>query len=364
MKKGIIALLLAGVLISGCSTDTTGDTGTDEQTTVVSGAAGEYSILTPFEKSKLRQDYGIYFREADMVEIGRQLQEKSKENFSPNSYYLSEGALLDQERYYNLLAYESDTYPYGLNPRQPATYDMPDGTVLTNPRFVSDIFEINFHKSADRSVIDGVSIALVLKRVQVLDASLGTTYRVDDDTLYKIGESVGLRLQSYLRTLDGMVDVPIYIGLYVQESDVDTLPGKYLPGYYIGHSYSEGSTSQFARDSEQWMFLNSTQASQTIPQLSSDFSIFKTKVTSFMSDENIGVIGKAFIEDNEVSLLQLQITTGSKTYLELYSLTQYVSQELTAFSNVPLTIDIRINQNTRFVVSKEPQKDPVIISLQ
>ena len=199
----------------------------------------------------------------------------------------------------------------------------------------------------------------------MLDPEIGSTHKLSDDTLYDVGQTLGLRLYSYLSTLEGMNDVPIFIGLYVQESDVDRLPGKYLPGHYIGHAYFETRSDQFVRDKESWVLLNENEAMELIPEASSAFSRFRKSIHSFSNDENIGIVGKGFLVDDRLQMLQIELITGSKTYLEMYGLAQFVSQELSLFDNyqVPITVDIRIYQKSRIVVEKLPGKSSEIIEI-
>ena len=363
-NKYLIILSAFLMLITACAADEEVVEEPEEQTiSVLDSNKGDYSILIPFKSSPLRQSYASSFREVDMMEIGSRLQEKSKEHFDPKSYSLSEGSLIDRERYGELLNNQTDENSNGLNLEES---EIQDGSVtITNPEFVSDIIEINFHKNKKIEKIDGVSIALVLKKVQVLDPEIGSTHKLSDDTLYDVGQTLGLRLYSYLSTLEGMNDVPIFIGLYVQESDVDRLPGKYLPGHYIGHAYFETRSDQFVRDKESWVLLNENEAMELIPEASSAFSRFRKSIHSFSNDENIGIVGKGFLVDDRLQMLQIELITGSKTYLEMYGLAQFVSQELSLFDNyqVPITVDIRIYQKSRIVVEKLPGKSSEIIEI-
>lgn len=104
---------------------------------------------------------------------------------------------------------------------------------------------------------------------------------------------------------------------------------------------------------------------EVIPEAASGFSRFKKSIYSFAGDENIGVVGKGFLIDDRLQSLQIEIITGSKTYLEVYGLAQYVSQELSIFDNyqVPITVDIRIYQKSRIVVEKIPGENVKIIEL-
>lgn len=363
-NKYFLLILISLIFLSACRpTDEVKDPEKDAPVSVLDSKSGDYSILVPFKTSPLRQSYANSFREIDMMEIGSRLQEKSKEHFNPKNFSLSEGSLIDRERYGNLLSNQTDTNTIGLNL---SPYEITDGSVtLTDPQFVSDIIEINFHKDDKLEKIDGVSIALVLKRVQTLDHSIGSSHKLSDDTLYEVGRTLGLRLYSYLSTLEGMNDIPIYIGLYAQESDGDKLPGKYLPGYYLGHAFFESRSDQFVRDNEKWILLNEGTATDIVPEAASGFSRFRKSVYTFAGDENIGVVGKGFLVDDRLQRIDIEIITGSKTYLEMYGLGQYVDQQLSFFDGyqVPITVDIKIYQNTRIVIERQASGESQITEL-
>lgn len=360
MKK-IITLLTILLIISGCSsTPETPEEGTEKEIVkVVKGNVGDYSILTPFNSSSLRQDYGSEFREIDMMEIGYQLLENTKADFDPNSYYIGEGTIIDRSRYHELVEVESEDNPVGLNITSTDGFKMNDGTVLIDPTFISDIVEINYYKNNKES-LDGIAIALVLKRVQTLDKATGSTYRINDEDLFTIGSTIGLRLQSYLRSIDGLVDTPMYIGLYVQDSTEDSLPNRYLPGYYIGHSFSTSGASEFVKDKARWYYMGSTTIGEEYPQLSSSYILFKNNIMEFIAGENTSIVGKAFVTESSIDELQIQITTGAKTYIELYAISRYVASELATFDTVDVSVNIRISETTRFVITKNAGQEPVI----
>lgn len=356
MKK-VLIILLIGAFLTGCTKEDVPDDQEQETVTIVQGEKGDYSIIVPFESSALRQDYGVDFREIDMMEIGSQLLEMTKNDFSPNSYYIGEGTIINRDRYYTLLGYENEDNPNGLNIQKDEGFTMSDGVVLKQPQFVSDIVEINYYNKSDYTKLEGIAFALVLKRVQQNGLE---TYRLSDDDLFTIGSTIGLRFQSYLRGIDGLVDKPIFIGLYVQESDMDVLPGRYLPGYFIGHSFSTSITGEFSRDDSKWYFMNSDTMNSHFPQLTSKYTLFKNNVSSFYKDENISVVGKAFVNGDSVNNIQIQVTTGSKTYVELYALTQYINSQLVDLEDYDVVVNIRINQTTRFVITKNKGQDAVI----
>ncbi|CAM3592502.1 CamS family sex pheromone protein [Erysipelothrix urinaevulpis] len=364
MKNKITLLLALMLLLSACGSKKKEEpVEEDKPVSIVDSNKGDYSILVPFINSPLRQSYASNFREIDMMEIGSGLQERSKEFFDPDKYSVSEGSLIDRDRYNNLLGNQSDKNPNGLNLKP---FEIKDGSVtLKDPTFVSDIVEINFHRSNKVDEVDGIAVALVLKRVQILDHKIGSTHKLSDETLFEVGRTLGLRLYSYLSSLEGMGDVPIYIGLYAQESDIDKLPGKYLPGNYIGHAFFKTRSDQFVKDNEQWILLNDKIARDKIPDAASSFSRLRKNIHTFAGDENIGVVASGFLVDDRLQKINIEVVTGSKTYLEIYALSQYINKELAMFDayQVPVKVDIRIYQKSRVVIERSPGKDSKIIEL-
>ncbi|QIK69678.1 hypothetical protein G7062_04910 [Erysipelothrix sp. HDW6C] len=376
-KIGLAVIILA--VLTGC-TPTAEEANPDEpQTSVISGNKGDYSIISPFVTSPLRTTYAQGFRETDVLEIGRRLQDKSKEYFAPSSYFVSEGSVLDETRYNELTRRRSDSNPFGLNPASEGEplvdqiYDekgeVTGEVTIPKPYFVSDITELTFHKDKNRKEVDGVSFALVLDRYQVLDN--GSYHYLSDDTFYRLANDyIAVQFEAYLRNrVPGLEETPIMIAFYVQDSAadmgniVDNAPGKFVPGHYIAHGYykDQRESGTLTRDNEQWLLLNSTEASTQLPQSYGNFSVFKRKIANYFGDENIGVIGMAFVVDGKIQQYQIEVNTGSKTQLELYGITQYLSSIVTELdsSDVPITVNVKLYQNTRAVINYTPGQTPV-----
>lgn len=355
-KKRVLFIILSWVMV-GCSPSETlpDDNEVTDQQVVQSTKAADYEMLVPFVPSPVRQIRTIGAREIDSHEIGRQLLENSKEHFSVNNYFISEGQLIDESRYIDLLQFKSEDNPDGIMVKYTEGLDI-DGVTLVNPIFMSDIFELNFHQKNKENSIDGVSLAIVLKRYQVLDETTGIMHALSDDALFNIGQTLGLQLSAYVRSLENMSDVPLYIGLYVQSSDIDKLPGNYLPGYFIGDAYSASSSMTFSRSTEGWLLLSDANAQSMIPEIVSQFDLLKRKIILFTGDESVGVVGKVFIDNNSLESIQVDLNVPSKTYLETFGLGQYIAQEIEGLSNFDITVKVKLDvySKTRAVVIKNP----------
>lgn len=367
MKKLLVLLVLV-LSLTACFRNQE-DTEEQETTEVISGKKGDYSIITPFNTSVIRQNYVQGYREIDTLEIGKRLQEKSKEYFSPDKYYISEGTILDDYHYQQLINRKDDEYKYGLNAAKDSPYEevvTVDGettsTVIPNPRFVHSFYEVNFHKDKGREKLDGVSIAVVLDRNQVVDSSTGQSIAVSDESLFTIAsDMLSVQLNAYLRSIEEVKDIPVMIAFYVSNSIDDNIAGGYLPGYYIGHGFYESGreTTTLVKDVERHYLLNSTLASKDIPQAHGNFSVFNKKVMEFINDESVGVVGTAFAINKEVQSYNIQVMTASKTELELYGVTQFIMSQVKSLDNnrVPINVDIKIYEDTRAIVSVNADGD-------
>jgi protein involved in sex pheromone biosynthesis len=355
MKRKLLVVGLVGLLILvGCGSKSKGDGDVDD--TIVKTEKGEYDLIAPFEASPIRYMHAINYREQDVMEVGRRLIEKSKEHFSTDSYRMSEGQVINETRYSELMTYKSTNNPNGLMTRYDGGLEI-DGVKLERPVFLNGIFEIAFHKDKGTKV-DGVSVALVLNRNQTIDSSTGAYHRLSDEALFKVGQSMGIQLGAYIRSLGNLSDVPIYIALYAQSSSEDKLPGNYLPGYYIGDALVKDNAASFKTNKEGWLMLSDTEATKKIPNVAAEFRNLRSGVTFFTGDESTSLIGKAFLVDNKLELINYEVNVGAKTFMEMYSVGRYIMAQLNDSENldVELKVNIKTYQNTRAVIIKRPHE--------
>lgn len=355
MKQKILLIGLVLLLVlSGCSNSDKNKPDVDD--TVVKTEKGEYDLIAPFNASPIRFLHAVNYREMDVMEIGRRLIEKSKQHFSTDSYRMSEGQIIDESRYSELMTFKSTRNPNGLMTLYDQGLEI-DNVKLERPIFLNGIFEVAFHKDKG-SKVDGVSIALVLNRNQVTNSQTGAFHRLSDEALFKVGQSMGIQLGAYIRSLGSLSNVPIYIALYAQSSNEDKLPGNYLPGYYIGDAIVKDNAASFKTNNEGWIMLNNEEANKKIPNVAAQFRSLRNSVTFFTGDESTSLIGKAFLVNNKLELVNYEVNVGAKTFLEMYSVGRHIMAQLDAGEgiDVELKVNIKIYQNTRAVIIKRPNE--------
>lgn len=330
MKRVIVFLCL--ILLSSCVTDNSNQ----DPTIIERLDNNEYSMILPFVASEVRQYHGTYLGRADFLEIGSRLEDKSKEHFNVDDYYLSEGRVITNSELSRLVRRESSDNPYGLNP--PSGSEFLVGTsdiAVVDAVVVADVVEIDFYQQSGGEIkLAGMSFAIVLN--QSLSSPDGLI-NVSDQVLYDYGSNMGRKLDRYIRSLSDMEDMPIYIALYVTNPSDAILPGR-----YIADGYFTARGGQFSPSNEQWVLFPSAQATSMDAVLADKFNALKTRITEFIP-ESVGVVGEARYVDNQTDFLRLTLTIQAKTYSEIRGLTQFTIELLQDLDQRDFPIVVRIN---------------------
>ncbi len=344
MKKILTGIII--VFLTACSSSIE----PGDNTIIEKNDRNEYSVILPFKASDIRQYHGTYLGRADFLEIGSRLEEKSKEYFDINEYYLSEGHVISNSDLTKLVRRESTDNPYGLNPPSGSQFLVGTSDIsVTDAVVVADIMEIDFYQELNGSTsLAGMSFAIVLN--QSLSSPNGLV-TVTDKVLYEYGSNMARKLDRYIRSLSDMEDMPIYIALYVTNPTDAVLPGR-----YIADGYFTARGGQINTNNEQWVLFPSTQAASLDAALTDKFNGFKSSITKFIP-ESVGVIGEARYVDNETNFLRITLSIQAKTYSEIRALTQYTTELLKEIDQRDYDIVVRINSISETLVLIELSKD-------
>lgn len=346
------------MLLTGCFG---GDDIIDDPDIIQPTTQGEYTLIANFAVSPVRLYHGTYLGSYDAMEIGRRLQQKSKAHFSIEQHYLQEGQILNYDRLISLVRRESDTNPQGLNPPTGSTFDIGDGRTFVNDAVVvADIVELNFMGNASENfVLKGISLTVVLNQnVRRTVDGVDTFVTIQTDRLYQFGTDIGRKLESYIRTIPSVGDVPIFITLYSTASSDATLPGS-----FIGEGIFRNRSGQFIRNQEKWVILPSNEATSLDATLSSQFASLKASLQNLLP-ESVGVIGKARYIDDEADELKITINMVGKTYTEVSMVTQITAQLLDTFENkdMLIVVEVRSLGTVMAVLQRKPNEDkPTVI---
>jgi protein involved in sex pheromone biosynthesis len=345
VKHKILLVLMFVISLSACS-PTPDPNGPDD----IIRQDGEYAMVDQFTPSANRVYHGTYLPIHQALEVGSRLVDLSKEHFDVNEYYLQEGSIITLTRLGALVRRESATNPIGLNPPSGSLFPNGSGVDVADAVVVTDVMEVNFmQKRGNDYTLAGISIAIVLNPNQSVGES---RVRITPERLYEYGSDMGRKLESYLRGLSGVGDVPIYITLYSLES-VDAI----LPGGMIGEGLFLSRSGQFSRLNESWILIPSNASNELNPLVHSLFLQLKNKV-QILLPEATGVFARARVINQRIDLMVIDVNANVKTYTELLALTQLILNEVTDFEEQKMDIKIHIkNLNSTLVLIEKKAND-------
>lgn len=348
MRKKLIMILIMILSLAGCTqTDSEGH----DVTILTETNEGEYAYILPFESTDTRSYHGTYQSRYDIIEIGVGLEDYSKAYFPTDDYYAQEGQIITRDILTNLVARESDTNTQGLNPSKGSSFLTGNGDEsIIDPVVVTDVFELDFIKKNNNDyTADGITLAIVVNKNQTTTVDgVTTSYTISDDRLWEYASNAGRKLESYLRTLEGIADMPICILIYSTASSDATLPGG-----YIGSGYFTGRTGQFSQFSEQWVLIPTTEANSLDSDTYNKLVNMKAAIKEFLP-ESITIMGQAKYVDGAVTLLKIQIGVKGKTYAEIRALTQYCAQLIRDFSeDMRIVVNIKSNDEVVSIIERK-----------
>lgn len=334
INKGLVILLL--IVLVACQNDPL----EEEQLVLVTGIKGDYSMVVDFVSSKTRDYHGTYLGRYDAIEIGKRLVEKSKQHFDVQSHFLQEGQIITNDILTRLVRRESATNVAGLNPASGSEFDIGDGRrFILDAVMVADVVEVNFVGPASQGYpLKGLGIAIVFNQTQTatVNGVPNTTVTISDERLYQYASDVGRKLESYLRSLTGVGDLPIYITLYSTKS-----ADSFLPGSFIGEGYFVARSGQFIKNNESWVLFPSNDALMLDPNTSTNFNGLKQTLQTLLP-EAVGVIGKGRYVNQELNYLKININMIAKTYSEVIAITQTAMTIIERFDNKDAHIVVEV----------------------
>lgn len=359
MRSKIIVLFLLISMLTACS-----NKNKESDLLIEKANKGNYDIVIPYDISSTREYHTQYANSSeDFDTIGSRLLDMSKEYFPINEYVLGEGSVITYNRLIQLVGRESDTQEMGLNPRRGEAIDIGvKGIEMINAVLVRDVIEQDFYKVKDgEAELAGMSLCIALNPVQDVQRDGKTTsYTLSDDFLFDYGTMMARKLERYMRTLGESRDVPILITLYVNGES-----GSYVPGYMLGKALFEDRTPSFERLNEKWVLYPSNQATSIDSDNTAQFSTFKTALSEFIEDD-VGIVGIAFYEQNTLQKLNITVQYTHKTYVELVSIIQYCSTLLETFGNDTFDIIVHFknqSQTKAIVLKYAGSQESIVVSM-
>lgn len=355
MKKLMIILL--SFLLVGCNNEKENDS-----TIVIENKLGDsyYSLVSPYQGSLTREYHSLYSgTKLNFKEVSRGTQLISLDYFSNKNYYLQEGQLLNMDDLRTLLARESDSNAFGTNPIKGEKLAI-EGTnlELSDLVVVNDIIEQNYMQlEGSNFILGGISLAIVLNSIHkyTSESNIEREVTISDDQLYRYANEASLKIERYLRQLDGVDSkTPILITYYKTNSS-----DSYLPGNFIGKAYLSNKSPKFETIDEKWLFFPSDAATKQDTKTTENFEMLKRSLYQFVP-ESVGVIGRGKYLDGSLNYLALDIHVQTKTYSETVAIISYVAELIKDFyGDYEINIKVISQDDIEGVVYRKANSDDI-----
>lgn len=318
--------------------------------------------LSPEGTYEPSNNRGITLRMNSGLNIGifeKDLIRLSQDAFSTSDYYIKEGQMLTSEMVTNWLgraaeipteneegerseeAIARDEFLQGLNPTQSPDFN-PESGVYDHearvPNYLESILEFDFYQNSEAENPSGLSIGLAMN---TMDYYQDDEYRqfeqeISPEVALEQGQAMANEIVSRLRTVEGLGEIPIMVGIYEQSARDDLAGGVYVA---TGESLN-GST---AIDS--WNMLNEERLIFPLEGSNSAegnaFANFKSEVESYFPNLS-GITGRAHYIDEQLVNLSINIMTQFYGEQEIISFAQYLKQSAGTYLPMDLNVEILV----------------------
>lgn len=330
MKKSIWILLFI-ILLTGCNSNDK----KVEPTYQINYNDDYYNIYIPYKKG-VSNNYLLTTNvvDFDINTIEKNLIQISSTEFDSKKYFYQEGQYLKEKDLIKLLDKEH------LNKTD---INKIDGKKVT-PTFIAGIFEKNFlDKNGD---LAGISLGIVLNPYQSYDSN-NNYVEYDKDKLIDFASEASVKLIKYLRDEKELINVPILVALYVEQS-----PDKNVSGDYLYYGVSKDYELELNNIDQKKYYMNNSNVKKNDKTNYDNFQKVKENIHNY--DSSIYVSGLGYYSGDKLMKLDITITKSYYTYGELMYISQLISENiLKYFSSVKVIVDIKAINDLQAYVAKE-----------
>jgi len=317
---------------------------------------GYFMTALPLQPSPIRGLIHTYIRNrADIEQVEKSLMRLATEYFNPDDgYFFREGQYLERDFVLNVLqAHNPEIENHrGLNPAVGSSISFrgevfengQEGTESIRP--LAYLLEQNFATVQENEdggsgfQLEGVAIAIALNPYHwVVDRTIGSEneYRMTDDEIIEIGESIAADLLPLLRQEEGLEDVPIILGLYILRSYREVIPGGFAR---IAHIESGRSINYWKTVHEQhFMLPDLTSAINEFDvNINDQFNFFKNNIGNYFPHHH-GIVARAHVVNSQVYRISIVFNMSFYGFSEKLGFHQFLVEQIGYFSP---EYDIRI----------------------
>lgn len=369
-----IPAMISLSLIVGCVPSITNDTeviqeiDSEVETTTIPNlqlSDQYYRTLLPYEKSASR---GMIVSNVnskyDVKEVENGLTRISQRSYSPDKYFFQEGQMLDAEVVSSWLSRKSKNQPLGLNPE--VTEGMtPEQRATQAPMYLAHILEQNYlGKTDDNKVkLAGISIGLALNSIYYYQKiQYGPTFEepIPESALLEQGKKMANEIVARMRTMEGLENVPITIGLFKQESRNSIVPGTYMA--FGNAPEGKGSIGEWKPINEEFILFPQPISEEKYREMDNAFKNFKQDIDEYFSNYT-SVIATGFYQDDLVKKMTIDIPIQFYGSAEIIGFTQYMAGSV--IKRFPDSIQVEvsvtsINGPEAFLIKKAGDKEPYV----
>ncbi len=319
-----------------------------------------YRTLLPFKESASR---GLVVNNLntryDIREVEEGLLRLSTQKYSTDNHFFQEGQYITEEMALSWIRRESETNPEGLNPA--VTEDMTDDEIAEKaPIYLAHIVEQNYLTMTDEKKVrlEGISIGLALNSVYYMRS--GKSVPIPDKVLEEQGTLMGEEIVKRLRSIEGLENVPIMIGLFKQESNNSIVPGHYFAS--VVAEGGKGPTGWKAVDEKHVLFPSSSN-DEMYRDVDTAFRNFKQAIDDYVPSF-VNIIGRGHYINGTLRSLEIEVPIQFYGKSETIGFVQYFTGLIPKYlPNVPIEVSITSINGPEALIVQEPGEEEAYVHI-
>lgn len=279
-----------------------------------------YQVATPYKES-----IGSYsIRDYDKEEVDSMLSKLSTQYFKTNNSLYQDGQFLTSEEIKNLVTEYNKTDKIKI------------ADVEFEPSYITTIYEQNY--LATNNVLKGISLAIVVDNKQYYQ---GNNYKiVDEKIVLDYALSKANDLISYVRSKEGLENVNIVLGIYLEED----LKGSFK---YLGST--DSNTIKLEHVNYNYQLLESDYIMNNDNKNYNNFIAIKNSLSNF----NVYLNAYGLYQDKTLNEVKIIINKSYFKRSEILNMTSIITNNLNNFdNNIDIKVYFKSNNITKAFLSK------------
>ncbi|WP_339148746.1 MULTISPECIES: CamS family sex pheromone protein [unclassified Sutcliffiella] len=342
MKRFLSLLLVVSLFATGCVP------GFEKQEEVVQDPAQQenteqaivprykisddyYQTILPYKPGETRGQIAPRLNSrVDVEEMETGLMRLAQEVFPSDSYLYQEGQYIKRGTISEWLKRKTGEESLGLNPPIARGEDVDvEKANEASPIYLAHIQEQNYliRRGEDQVELGGVSIGIALNSVHYFnlldkDGGFPREYPIPNDELEAEGKKIAEEVIKRVRTMEGLENVPIIVGLYKQSPANSVVPGSFIAKANVASG--NNTIGKWDSVNEEYHLFPHSKTTELFRDDAVRFENFKLDIDDYFPNHT-GVIGKGYYIDGEIQQLAIEVNMEFNGKAELIGFTQYVT---------------------------------------